>query len=196
MSSCDCLRKNATKIVFPSDASRRCNQLATCATWEHDVGIDLLTSPFNTTHKLPQYLFFGDRLDVWKLDEDPIPPADCARRGVLDKSVLPYYPYRDDAVAVYYLIEKYVRTVVRHFYGLFDYAVTFDPEVCENLISCLPDSPDKIEHDYELQNWAAELVKPREEGGLGLNVGHDSFNGILVCRKGFLTLYYSAGRRR
>ncbi|GAV06738.1 hypothetical protein RvY_16677-2 [Ramazzottius varieornatus] len=87
------------------------------------------------------------KLDVWKLDEDPIPPADCARRGVLDKFVLPYYPYRDDAVAVYYLIEKYVRTVVRHFY----------------------DSPDKIEHDYELQNWAAELVRPREEGGLGLN---------------------------
>ncbi|GAU93762.1 hypothetical protein RvY_05650-2 [Ramazzottius varieornatus] len=54
---------------------------------------------------------------AWRLDVHAVPAVEIARRGVLDKTVLPYYPYRDDAVAVYEAIEKYVKSMVEHFYG-------------------------------------------------------------------------------
>lgn len=38
-------------------------------------------------------------------------------RGVLDSKVLPYYPYRDDALCLYEIIKKYVTKVVKYFYG-------------------------------------------------------------------------------
>lgn len=38
-------------------------------------------------------------------------------RGVLDPKILPYYPYRDDAVPLYKIIRKYVTNVVKYFYG-------------------------------------------------------------------------------
>ena len=30
--------------------------------------------------------------------------------------------------------------------------------------------PGKIQGDYELQNWAAELATPKEQGGVGIKV--------------------------
>ncbi|GAU93759.1 hypothetical protein RvY_05650-4 [Ramazzottius varieornatus] len=83
---------------------------------------------------------------AWRLDVHAVPAVEIARRGVLDKTVLPYYPYRDDAVAVYEAIEKYVKSMVEHFY----------------------DSPEKVEEDGELQSWAAELVKSKKRGGCGI----------------------------
>ncbi len=51
----------------------------------------------------------------WKLVDNK-PRLDCERRGVLDPAVLPYYPYRDDALPLWDAIEEYVGGVLGHFY--------------------------------------------------------------------------------
>ncbi|HZI11767.1 MAG TPA: lipoxygenase family protein [Myxococcus sp.] len=51
----------------------------------------------------------------WKLADNK-PRADFERRGVLDPAVLPYYPYRDDALPLWDAFEEYVGGVLRHFY--------------------------------------------------------------------------------
>jgi arachidonate 5-lipoxygenase len=53
--------------------------------------------------------------DRWKLADNK-PRSDFARRGVLDPAVLPYYPYRDDALALWDALEEYVAGVLGHFY--------------------------------------------------------------------------------
>lgn len=52
---------------------------------------------------------------VWKL-ADTKPRVDFERRGVLDPAILPYYPYRDDALALWDALEEYVAGVLNHFY--------------------------------------------------------------------------------
>jgi arachidonate 5-lipoxygenase len=51
----------------------------------------------------------------WKLADNK-PRPDLERRRVLDPAVLPYYPYRDDALPLWDAIEEYVGGVLRHFY--------------------------------------------------------------------------------
>jgi len=51
----------------------------------------------------------------WKL-ADSKPRVDFERRGVLDPAILPYYPYRDDALAIWDALEEYVAGVLHHFY--------------------------------------------------------------------------------
>ncbi|WXH27024.1 hypothetical protein WA016_00935 [Myxococcus stipitatus] len=51
----------------------------------------------------------------WTL-EDNKPRLDLERRGVLDASILPSYPYRDDALPLWDALEEYVGGVLRHFY--------------------------------------------------------------------------------
>lgn len=51
----------------------------------------------------------------WKLADNK-PRPDFERRGVLDPAVLPYYPYRDDALALWDALETYVGEVLGHFY--------------------------------------------------------------------------------
>lgn len=51
----------------------------------------------------------------WKLSDNK-PRPDFERRGVLDPAVLPYYPYRDDTLALWDAIEEYVGGVLGHFY--------------------------------------------------------------------------------
>jgi hypothetical protein len=51
----------------------------------------------------------------WKLLNNN-PRSDFERRGVLDPAVLPYYPYRDDSLALWDAIEEYVGGVLGHFY--------------------------------------------------------------------------------
>jgi hypothetical protein len=46
-----------------------------------------------------------------------VPPVDCKERGVDDMEILPNYPYRDDAIAIYKAIEAYVKSMVQYFYG-------------------------------------------------------------------------------
>ncbi|NMO14294.1 lipoxygenase [Pyxidicoccus fallax] len=72
----------------------------------------------------------------WKLTDNK-PRVDLARRGVLDPAVLPYYPYRDDALPLWDAIEEYVGGVLGHFYRS-------DADLVE---------------DAELQAWWADLVE-------------------------------------
>ncbi|PRD33213.1 UNVERIFIED_CONTAM: hypothetical protein NCL1_18120 [Trichonephila clavipes] len=47
-------------------------------------------------------------------------PNEIKSRAV-ESDVLPYYPYRDDAMLIYLTIRKYVSKVVHRFYGNFFY---------------------------------------------------------------------------
>ncbi|WP_375768018.1 PLAT/LH2 domain-containing protein [Archangium gephyra] len=51
----------------------------------------------------------------WKLTDNK-PRPDFERRGVLDPEILPYYPYRDDALPLWDALEEYVGGVLGHFY--------------------------------------------------------------------------------
>jgi len=71
----------------------------------------------------------------WKLlDNKPRP--DFERRGVLDPAVLPYYPYRDDALPLWDALEEYVGSVLGHFYP----------------------SDAELEKDAEMQAWWTDLT--------------------------------------
>jgi arachidonate 5-lipoxygenase len=72
----------------------------------------------------------------WKLTDNK-PRTDLERRGVLDPAVLPYYPYRDDAVPLWDAIEEYVGNVLRHFYK----------------------SDADLVSDVEMQAWWADLTE-------------------------------------
>ncbi|MGK3963443.1 lipoxygenase family protein [Sorangium sp. So ce118] len=72
----------------------------------------------------------------WKLI-DNMPRVDFERRGVLDPAVLPYYPYRDDALALWDAIEEYVGGVLGHFYR----------------------SDADLAADAEMQAWWADLTE-------------------------------------
>lgn len=65
---------------------------------------------------------------------------------VLSSDVLPWYPYRDDAIRINAAIRRYVAKVVNYYY----------------------DTPEKLDNDYELQQWRDELVKERHLTGVGL----------------------------
>ena len=85
-------------------------------------------------------------LKRWRLDSTGVVPEQVARRGVSDPAVLAYYPYRDDACALYTAIEGYVRAVVEEVYS----------------------GPERLAGDWELQRWRQELTQPRDQGGVGL----------------------------
>ncbi|CAN8006286.1 unnamed protein product, partial [Ixodes hexagonus] len=85
-------------------------------------------------------------LEWWRLDTQGDPEKDIQSRGVLDPDILPWYPYRDDAIRIYKAIRKYVSKIVMYYY----------------------DTPEKLENDYELQQWRDELVKERHLTGVGL----------------------------
>jgi hypothetical protein len=72
----------------------------------------------------------------WKLADNK-PRLDCERRGVLDPAVLPYYPYRDDALSLWDAIEEYVGGVLGHFYK----------------------SDADLVSDIEMQAWWADLTE-------------------------------------
>ncbi|CAB3371080.1 Hypothetical predicted protein [Cloeon dipterum] len=82
----------------------------------------------------------------WRLDVHGDVEKELESRGVLDPKVLPYYPYRDDAVPLFKIIKNYVRKVVMHYYN----------------------TPEKLEEDYEVQGWVKEMATSQMEGGLGI----------------------------
>ncbi|XP_072029207.1 polyunsaturated fatty acid lipoxygenase ALOX15B-like [Amphiura filiformis] len=77
---------------------------------------------------------------AWRLDREGNLENDIKCRGVED---LPKYYFRDDALAVYRAIKKYVSNVVNPHYA--------DIETLKN--------------DYEIQEWASMLSAKYEEGG-------------------------------
>ncbi|XP_023237606.1 allene oxide synthase-lipoxygenase protein-like [Centruroides sculpturatus] len=85
-------------------------------------------------------------LDRWRMDVDGILPNNFKIREVDNPDTFPNYPYRDDALAMWYAIKRYVTKVVHHFY----------------------EDEDSIIEDYELQEWREELVKERCSGGVGI----------------------------
>ncbi|CAL4105114.1 unnamed protein product [Meganyctiphanes norvegica] len=81
---------------------------------------------------------------------------EMSSRGVIDPNILPYYPYRDDALALYRSIKKYVTTILAHYY----------------------DNPSKLSDDWELKNWRDELSKPRRSNGVGIPDVPGTSNGF------------------
>ncbi|KAK7096851.1 polyunsaturated fatty acid 5-lipoxygenase-like isoform X2 [Littorina saxatilis] len=87
-------------------------------------------------------------MNMWRLDTHGTLPEDLKQRGLDDPKVLPCYHFRDDALLHYTAINKYVKSYVDLYY----------------------DTADKLTKDGEVQAWAAELAKPRDndKGGCGL----------------------------
>ncbi|KAG8229784.1 hypothetical protein J437_LFUL005865 [Ladona fulva] len=75
----------------------------------------------------------------WNFIMNGMVPNEIKSRGVYESHILPYYPYRDDAVDLFECIRKYVYSCVSNFY----------------------DTPEKIQNDHELQAWRDELVQGR-----------------------------------
>lgn len=103
----------------------------------------------------------GLAYDRWTFDAaDPI--ADLEQRGILSDDVLPHFHYRDDALALFKAIRRYVHDLLRVYYT----------------------SDQLIVQDAELQAWAQELVD--EEGGrirglpgVGAIENFDQLHGIV-----------------
>jgi len=53
----------------------------------------------------------------WNLEVNGDVETEIRSRGVLDPEILPYYPYREDAVPLFKIIKKYVSQVVNYYYG-------------------------------------------------------------------------------
>ena len=77
-------------------------------------------------------------------------PKNLKKRGVDDPSKLPAYYYRDDGLALWEAIEKFVREIVGIFYK----------------------SDDDVEKDDEIQNWILDVYKNGWRETLG-NPTHD-----------------------
>jgi len=84
----------------------------------------------------------------WHLDTDGTLPEELKKRGVYDQDVLPNYHFRNDATLLWDAISTYVTDYVKLYYH------------DETL----------LKQDHELQNWAAELVREKNQfgGGLGM----------------------------
>jgi lipoxygenase len=77
----------------------------------------------------------GLAYDRWTFESNE-PVKDLENRGLLNKEVMPHYHYRDDALALYGAIRKYVYDLLRVYYT----------------------SDGDVQQDTELQAWARELV--------------------------------------
>ncbi|CAC5379791.1 ALOX5 [Mytilus coruscus] len=86
-------------------------------------------------------------MDFWRLDLDGTLPENLKSRGVLEESVLKgAYHMRDDALLLYDKIKNYVQKYVTVYYS----------------------KEGSMKADCEIQNWGAEIVKSRDDGGLGI----------------------------
>ncbi|XP_029656146.2 arachidonate 12-lipoxygenase, 12R-type [Octopus sinensis] len=86
------------------------------------------------------------RVKEWRIDVDGCFPEFFKQQGLLDQTILPNYPFRDDALLYYYAIKDYVESYVKLYY----------------------ETPEKLTGDWEIQNWAEELARSKEEGGIGI----------------------------
>lgn len=74
-------------------------------------------------------------------------PQTLAQRGVDDASLLPDYPYRDDALLLWGAINRWMEQYINYYYA----------------------SDEAVQNDAELQSWVAELVA--HDGGRLNNIG-------------------------
>ncbi|XP_072043149.1 allene oxide synthase-lipoxygenase protein-like [Amphiura filiformis] len=91
---------------------------------------------------------------TWRLDVQGNLPKDLEDRGVADPAVLPNYHYRDDAILLWVAIKKYVSAVVVGHY----------------------DRQEKLEKDYELQDWADTLTAAHTGCGIKGVPGDGTFD--------------------
>ncbi|XP_071945326.1 polyunsaturated fatty acid 5-lipoxygenase-like [Antedon mediterranea] len=96
--------------------------------------------------RLGMFEIIRRRFKTWRLDVDGTFPRELESRGVYNPNVLPNYHYRDDGLLLWHVISKYVVKVVNAHY----------------------DMPDKIDSDYELQDWHKTLSSPVISGGCGI----------------------------
>uniref|UniRef100_A0A0L8H317 Lipoxygenase domain-containing protein n=1 Tax=Octopus bimaculoides TaxID=37653 RepID=A0A0L8H317_OCTBM len=87
---------------------------------------------------------FHKSVQRWDFYRDGIPANDFANRKVDDPNVLPKYYFRDDSLALYNSIYKYVSSYIDIYY------------VNENDIS----------DDWEIQDWIKSMAVSHEDGGL------------------------------
>ena len=78
-----------------------------------------------------------DAYKEWSLEQFAL-PTELKNRGMDDVKSLPHYPYRDDGVLVWNVIKKFVSNYLNLYYR----------------------TPEDLNNDYELQDWATELVSP------------------------------------
>lgn len=71
---------------------------------------------------------------TWTIEHNML-PKELAKRGVDDPEVLPYYPYRDDALPIWYAIDEMVHDLLHIFY----------------------ESDQALIDDEEMQDWWTEL---------------------------------------
>lgn len=117
-------------------------------------GLELLVAPNGWVDKTMNigikgmFNLIARGLNRWRMDVHGTLPEDLKKRGVycLNGKILPGYFFRDDALLLYDAIKNYVTKYINLYY----------------------DSPEKIEKDWEIQNFGRELTLSREEGGCGL----------------------------
>lgn len=108
----------------------------------------------------------------WNFSKNGNLPNELKSRGLLDEKILPGYYTRDDALKIYYALNRYVDEIVKHHY----------------------DTPEKIINDEELQQWRTELAgssKPGCNCGFkGVPGEGDKFTTVEQLAEVFTTIIY------
>jgi hypothetical protein len=105
----------------------------------------------------------------WGLARNHV-PRDLAERGVDDRDALPDYPWRDDTLRLWEILERYVTAMVEHFY----------------------DSDRAVAEDRELQAFHAELRGPRGGGVRDLPGGESGLENRAVLIELLTLLIHTA----
>nr|KAG5707441.1 hypothetical protein BaRGS_011945 [Batillaria attramentaria] len=101
----------------------------------------------------------AESLWKWRVNVEGTLPKALEDRGMLDKNVLPDFPYRDDGLRIYNAVQNYVENYVNLYYK-------------DDVV---------LLADTEIQSWAEQLSTPRDRGGYGIK-GMPLTEGKLASR--------------